>query len=225
MIRAPAGAWLLAALAWCAPAAGYDFPADPGEALAALEARLLAAPSVGLQFRVTSSGAFESDLSGELELTPDRTALSARGEFGGSPAGLELEQAAGKLTGGNGKTGFDGPAAPATDEALLVGLVRMGILHNLARLAADLPPDHADGGAADWVTLHDPAWGPGGPWDGRNARALSFRIRVAGRDSGQATLWLSESDGIPVAREQTVKFPGGEMQVLERYPVFRLPRP
>ncbi|MFN2167109.1 MAG: hypothetical protein ACK2U9_12710 [Anaerolineae bacterium] len=222
MRPAAVGAVFLAVGAAWSPAVAFDLPGDPAEALARLEAQLLASPAVSVDYIVRASGAFDSDLAGRLELAPDRLRLDGRGEFGDSPADLALTQTAERLAGSNGEAGFDLPAAPATEAALIVGLVRMGILHNLARLVAGRPPDHADGGAAEWVTVHDVAWEAVRNWDSGPARGLSFRIRVSGTDSGHATLWLSLADGLPTAREQTVRFPGGEMQVLERYPRFEV---
>ena len=46
-----------------------------------------------------------------------------------------------------------GATPPALNEAIVIGLTRMGHLHNIAVLTGGLPPDHSDGGAADWVRV------------------------------------------------------------------------
>jgi hypothetical protein len=191
--------------------------ADAADALADLEARLARAGRIAFSFSTTSEGAFGSAFEGRAFLGPERIELAADGRFGGEPASVTLLEQESRLAGGNGGLSFDEPAPAATREALVVGWIRMGILHNLARLTAGQPPDHAQGGAEDWVTLHELRWGSTGTRMGRPARALEFGIRVSGEDSGEATLWIAEDDGLPVEREQTVRFPGGEMRVVERY--------
>tara|TARA_R110002073_G_C9008430_1_gene539605 strand:- start:182 stop:454 length:273 start_codon:yes stop_codon:yes gene_type:complete len=83
----------------------------------------------------------------------------------------------------------------------------MGILHNIANLTADAQPDHADGGVADWVVVHNVE---------KNEQSFTFDIIVSGTPSGSATLALGGS-GDPESRQQTVTFPGGEMKVVETY--------
>jgi len=205
--------WLVAALG---VAGGLRAEVPAAEAIAGLEARLARADRVVFSFSTVSTGAFESTLDGRAVLCPDRLEVAADGRFGGEPASPHMRQHGGQLSGGNGERRFEMPAPAATGEALLVGWMRMGILHNLARLTAGQPPDHAEGGAAGWVTLHDSRWGKPGVRDGLAVRPLHFSIRVDGEDSGEATLWVGE-DGLPVEREQTVRFPGGEMRVVERY--------
>ena len=101
-----------------------------------------------------------------------------------------------------------------------MGFTRMGILHNLAMLSAGAPPDRADGGVEDWVTLHDlSAMVPEGPGD--VAVAVGFSITVGGAPAGTASLEL-DGGGLPVLRWQTVRFPDGEMRVLERYRSVRI---
>lgn len=93
---------------------------------------------------------------------------------------------------------------------MLIGLTRMGILHNLARLIAEAAPDHADSGVREWATVDDFAADPEDP------AALSFAITVAGTPAATARLQL-DAAGLPLLRQQTVRFPGGEMRVTERY--------
>ena len=94
--------------------------------------------------------------------------------------------------------------------ALLIGFTRMGILHNLALLTEEAPPDHADGGVAEWVTV-DEFEAVRLPQPG-----IAFAISVAGEPAGTASLDL-DADGLPLARRQTVQFPTGEMHVTETY--------
>ncbi|MEQ9462145.1 MAG: hypothetical protein RJQ10_00670 [Haliea sp.] len=183
----------------------------PAAAFAQLEARLLAAESVSLDFHITAEGALAADLRGKLWSVGNHTLhLFAQGEFGGEPVtiGLFAEDGNMALGGADELTATARPRHLA--EAVLVGLTRMGLLHNLARLTADAAPDHANGGVREWVTVGDFAGGQEVP------AALSFAITVAGSPAATARLELDDA-GLPSLRQQTVQFPGGEMQVTERY--------
>ncbi|MEX2527917.1 MAG: hypothetical protein WEA09_09810 [Gemmatimonadota bacterium] len=205
-----AGSWtLFAALMACGET---DFRSNPPDAyLAHVEERLFSAETTHVEFRIQSEGAFQADLQGELSIQADgQVSLAANGTFGGEPVDLYLESADSTFTGGHEGGGgpmFDRVPPPALKEALVLGMTRMGLLHNLARLVSGAPPDRADGGVDGWVRAVDPAWTEGG---------LTFQIVVAGQPSGEATLHF-DTEGELVGREQIVRFPGGEMQVREEY--------
>jgi hypothetical protein len=202
----------------CASPPAQDHPwgwpaADPAEAFRAAEARLMATESARAAFRITSEGAITVALDGELVLVDaEQLLLTASGTFGDRPVRLELRVADGEMTGGNGQQTFREPAPAHVREAVLVGLTRMGLLHNLARLVAALPPDRAAGGVAEWVRAEDVRWVP--PTDGSDDAGLAFRIVVSDQEAGEAELWLDPA-GLPLRRLQIVRFPQGEMQVRE----------
>ncbi|MDX1530525.1 MAG: hypothetical protein R3362_03275 [Rhodothermales bacterium] len=217
-----AGLLLLLGVAGCAaprPTTG----AAP-DALAAVEARLLATPTARTDYAITARGAFTADLTGTLGLgVRGRLFLTADGHFGEAEYARRLIADAERMQALEvDALLFEQPPPPALREAVVIGLTRMGLLHNLARLVAGQPPDHAGGGAADWVTAHDVRWGTEEMVDGRIARPLHFGIRVSGTDSGAATLWLDAETGLPVRRAQTVRFPDGTMEVEEHYGTWDL---
>ncbi len=186
--------------------------AAPDVQFRTLEDRLLGARVVRLAFQITSEGAFVADLRGELEVVAasGEIRLTATGDFGGQPADLGLRSDGQELEVGNGSNRKTMPAPAELKEALLIGLTRMGILHNLARLTAAAPPDHAEGGVREWVVVDSFAV------DTLDRAAIDFEITVAGKPSGSASLAI-DSRGGPVARRQTVRFAEGEMRVVERY--------
>lgn len=191
-------------------------PEDAAETLAALEARLLTEPGT-FRFHVTSEGAFASDLTGLLEMTGDYVGLAAEGDFGAAATQLQLTvlDSEVEMVVGGAKTTVARP--PALREAVVLGMTRMGLLHNLARLTVADLPDHAEGGVAEWVETHSARWGPTETVEGVEARALRFALRVAGTEAAEAMLWLDTATGLPVRRDQTTDFPGGTMTVVERY--------
>jgi hypothetical protein len=116
---------------------------------------------------------------------------------------------------GNGPDRSSASTPLYLSEALLIGMTRMGLLHNLANLVGDAPPDGGDGGVREWGVVDSFGSGePAGP--STDMETISFAITVAGTPSGSASLEL-DPEGYPVERRQVVSFPGGEMRVVERY--------
>jgi hypothetical protein len=214
----------LAAVAGCAPAtADTGHPGappsaaaeGPAEAFHALEARLLETRAARASFRITAEGALAVTLDGVLVMAgEDGLSLDAAGTFGDRVVRLELRVADGVMTGSNGVDTFSDRAPAHVREAVLIGLARMGLLHNLARLVAAMPPDRAAGGVTDWVRAVDIGWVS--PVEGSAGPGVRFRILVAGQDMGEAELWL-DAARLPLRRDQTVRFPQGEMRVREEF--------
>ena len=179
------------------------------ETVAELETRLLSAEVISLDFHAVAEGAIEVDLHGRLEIEDNKKfILTATGHFANMPMELTLSATDDALSLGNGESTQAIPRPAALKEAVLIGLTRMGILHNLAMLTAMQPPDHGDGGVQDWVVVDD--------FSLQGTADIHFAITVAGQPAGETTLQL-DSDGLPLLRRQTVKFPDGEMRVTETY--------
>lgn len=210
--RGAALALLASALVGPAHAQDSETPAgDAAAAFARLETRLVDASAVRLAFDVVSEGAVESALRGTLAIDGDgRVQLLASGTFGGQPVELRVSSDGRTYTYGNANGSRTEDAPPHLEEALLVGLTRMGVLHNLAMLTAGSPPDRANGEIREWVRARDVGWNGDAP------PAVEFAIEVSGTRVGNATLALDPRGG-PLLRHQTVQFPEGEMRVVERY--------
>jgi hypothetical protein len=192
---------------------GYRSPYSeaPEAAFKALEERLLNAREVKLGFHVTAVGAVSADIHGTLEMeTGAGIMLQGRGTFAGDGVDLELRADNYQVEFGNRSDRIVTDTPRKLHEAMLIGLTRMGILHNLARLAGNTLPDHAEGGVRDWVLVDSFTVNL------QCDAAISFAIIVAGEPSGSAILEIAPA-GQPVERHQTVHFPNGEMRVVERY--------
>jgi hypothetical protein len=184
---------------------------EPAAVFSGLEDRLLNASTVRFDFHVTAEGAFDADLRGALHVGPaERVRLTASGHFGGQPVDLFLRSEEEEFEFGNGANRTTRVKPPHLKEAIFIGLTRMGILHNLARLVSARAPDHADGAVREWVTVGSFAA------TASESDALSFDLTVAGEPAGSASLEIG-SHGRPIGRRQTVQFPSGEMRVVERY--------
>lgn len=182
----------------------------PKTVFTALEEQLSQTP-LRLRFELRAEGAVVVSLGGSLVID-EEVELEARGQFAGVEQELRLWTEGDRLRAGprDGPT-LDVPRPPALASALVIGMTRMGLLHNVAMLSAGRVPDGADGGVREWVqTVEHQHVGEG------EGAGLGFVLVVAGQRMGRATLWL-DAQGRPARREQTVDFPEGQMKVSERY--------
>jgi len=211
---------LLATNALCMPEALADEEADT--AFAELENRLLT-DDFSLAFDIVSSDPYPAHLQGIADLRgTDQVKVEADGEFAGQAAAIRLMARDGTMIGGNGASGFEQSTPDALREAMVLGLTRMGLLHNLAVMSAGAPPDHAGGGVRDWVQVKDLRRETGVIIDGSPAVAFHFTVVVSGVDAATAVLWVDAETGLPVRRRQVVRFDGGEMGVTETYPALTI---
>ena len=218
MTRALAMALLLACAA--APAQELDGPA----LLAQLEQRLLAARRVAIEATIESTGAIPASLKGRGELRErNRATVTFAGSFAGRAADLAL-LADGRIARlKNGAQVRTEPVGREANRAVLLGLTRMGLLHNLARLTSLSGADHGHGGVEQWVSLdgfRPTTFAQGGELAG--LMSFGFDVMVAGAPSASARLWIDPATGLPRRRQQTVRFPQGEMTVIENYTRFEV---
>jgi hypothetical protein len=211
---------VLGGLVWTG-CGGEAAPPAAEPSLEALEA-LLADPSqsVHVPFEVEATGAVEVALTGDLFLGPEGAArLEARGTFAGREVDVMAVSDGERLV----WSGAPGPV-PSPDglrDALVVGLTRMGILHNIARLTAGAPPDRMEGGVREWVVVSPDSAGAA-PAPGLTGEGLTRAITVDGVPSGAFRLTFDETGRLPRIRLQGVDFPQGRMDVTERYPTVAL---
>jgi hypothetical protein len=197
---------------------------EPDALMAQLETRLLAARQVAIEATITSHGVVGSQLKGRSELLDrNRAKVAYAGQFAGKTADLALSVDGGTLRLRHGTVMGEEPVGRESNRALLIGLTRMGLLHNLARLAGGLGPDRAQGGVEQWITLDSfrpITYAQGGELEG--LMSFGFDLVVAGTPSASARLWLDPATGLPRRRQQTVRFPQGEMTVIEDYTRFEV---
>lgn len=197
---------------------------DGAELMRQLQNRLLAAKRIAVEADIQSRGTMFTTLKGSALLGERNTlTLSYGGQFGDRPAVLVLTadyRSQELRSGGNSRR----EAMPGeTNRAVLIGLLRMGLLHNLTRLSRLEAPDHAAGGVEQWVTLDNfrpTTYILGGELEG--TLSFGFDVLLRGEHSASARLWLDPASGLPRRREQTVKLPGGETKVIESYTRFTL---
>ena len=196
-------------------------PADPNEVLSNTEAAVVEGDRT-VRFSVQATGAVEAKVQGLLIVRDQEASLQANGSFAGQPFEVSLRADAQRMRGGaEGGPQFDVATGSHLRDALMIGLVRMGILHNVAIILGGRPPDRADGGVREWVRADsarlEVGEGMTRPDEISTDHVVSFELVVADQPSGTASVWFDERSGLPVARQQIVTFPEGQMQVRERY--------
>lgn len=191
-------------------------------AMRRLESRLLQAPSISMLFHITSLGVREANLTGRLSLALDgHINIEVEGMIGGTEVKARLTADISSLLISNNGDLTEAVTPEMLREAIIIGFTRMGLMHNLARLARSEPPDRADGGVSDWVRyemVNDETV----PKAEIMGKPLGFDTTVSGELRGRAWLWLDRGTGLPVVRRQTVSFDDGEMVVVEHYNNFTL---
>jgi hypothetical protein len=213
---------LLAALLASGPLAAQEL--DGAAVMARLESRLLAASRVTIEATIESRGFVTSNLKGRSEwLDRNRATWAYAGNFAGKLADLALTADGQVVQLRNGAQSRDEPLGAEGNRAALLGLTRMGLLHNLARLTGLRGADHAQGGTDGWVKLDSfrpTTFAQGGELEGM--MSFGFDIVVAGNPSGSARVWFDPATSLPRRRQQTVRFPQGEMTVTEDYTRFEV---
>jgi len=171
-----------------------------------------------LRFEITSEGALTSKLVGTLVMVDQRIELEAAGTFGDTtPLTLALTADGTTLSGTGRGNRFEVPQPPHLREAIVLGLVRMGLLHNLAVLVSGRPPDHAEAGVGDWLRttpLEPGSFAPPSETRGRQT-AYGFELFVAGDRAASVSVWVD--DGLLVERRQVVNVGEAKMHVTEKF--------
>ncbi|MEW5741033.1 MAG: hypothetical protein AB1938_19080 [Myxococcota bacterium] len=194
----------------------------PAERLAFAEAALTSARNVSATFEVEAQGSTKASLTGTLQLVGENAlSLVAEGSFAGEPVRVELDSRSGDInrstTKGADVSGHRDPPAAALTQAVCLGLTRMGVLHNVARLVMDQGVDRAQGGVEAWVKAVDVKEGGPDTASGESCHRVDFAIEVAGQRAGEASLCLSDATALPLHRRQTVHFEAGDMTVVENF--------
>lgn len=214
---------LLPVLTALAPPA-HALGEDPVELMAQFESKLKAARRIVIQSDIEASGSIAVKLSGRTELDERNVArVEYKGEFAGKPVTLSYASDGRALKVGNGAGQQAVPVEPESNHAILIGFARMGVLHNLARALSLQGPDHARADVAQWVVLDSfrpTTYAVDGELEG--LMSFGFDLVVDGETSGSARIWMDPATGLPKRRAVVVRFPQGDMNVVESYRELRL---
>lgn len=168
----------------------------PEERIAAVEHRLDTAHQWSMVFTSSTTGAVESRFNGTINvLAGNFASVDADGFLRGNPAHIRWEAS----------------GSPAqVSHALTIGVLRLGITHDLAVLAGGAKMiENAEGGIEQALRMTNVAW------DAKEKK-FTYHIVVEGSDVGTGELWVGRGD-LPRQRKLTVHFPNGDMHVDEHY--------
>lgn len=183
---------ILAGLLLLTAACATSGPRTPADSFATLESRLMRARGLNFDFDIASHGIVQVHMNGTLDARGSDLRILFDGEAGGEKSHGVLESDSSTLK-----------------RAVVLGLTRMGLLHNLVRILGRQSVEHAGGGMDEWVRVTNVAYDP-------VERKYSFDIAIEGKPTGAGGLWLA-ADGRPLRRQQTVHSPAGDVFVEERY--------
>jgi hypothetical protein len=193
----------------------------PATALEALEQRLTTAHSFRFHARLATSGRIESRFEGTVVAGAERRMRFAlQGAFGGRDVDALFTCDGTRMRGGHRGQPFDMDAAPGLREGIAVGFVRMGLTHDVARLAAGKTPDYVDGSASGHLEIVGASHAAGEPVRGAATEQWTWLLYVDHQKTADETLWLDARSGLPLKRRVVVHFPEGDMDVGEEYDDF-----
>lgn len=204
-------------VAACANGPGRADDAQARATFDRIETALLDASVLRVDYSIKAAGALSAALEGDLVAQqPARASVRAAGTFAGAATDLRFVADGKRMRGGSAQQSFDEPVPVALHEGLLVGLLRMGVLHNLAVLSGGARPDWTDGSIRDHVVAHSFAFGRDQTQD-ESVASIAYALDVNGSPAGEVKLWYDTARHLPLRREQVVHFEAGDMRVEEMY--------
>jgi hypothetical protein len=220
---------VVVALASCSPsppASATPLPPLPSSPLDALEQRLTSARAFRLHARLASGGRIESHFDGSLVAGPElRMRLTMQGALGNKDVDATFLCDGKRMGGGARGQPFAMDAAPGVREGIAVALVRLGLLHDVARLSSGRPPDFLDGKAREHLKVIGLTQRAGPDLRGVPTLELSYAVSVDGNRAADETLLLDQRTGLPLKRRVIVHFPEGDMEVGEEYEEMSVDEP
>ncbi|MBT8132805.1 MAG: hypothetical protein KJO35_11085, partial [Gammaproteobacteria bacterium] len=189
---------------------------EAAQAMQRIEQALLSAKVLRIEYEIEATGVVEAKLSGDLLMQqPALAAIRASGDFNEAATDVRLVANGERMKGGSEQRSFDEKMPVDLRNGLLLGLTRMGMLHNLAMLVSGAAPQGTDGSVQDWAQAKVLNWQKRN--NEKNTQSIAFLLDVGGEPAGEVVLTYDNESGLPVGRRQTVHFATGDMQVTERY--------
>lgn len=202
----------------------------PEKVLAAMESNLLKLKNRKVKFRTEATGAIAAAFEGEIVFKKGSVMeYRTTGKFAGKDYKLFLDCDGTKLRGGIDSKPFETDCPAGLRSGVVIGMSRMGLMHNIARLVSNKPPDRTDGTVFKWLEVGDLKFAkdhaPDTPQAGAELKqkdkklmVVFFKLAVEGnRNAGDVELWIDTKTNLPAYRQITVHFPQGDMFVTEKY--------
>lgn len=196
---------------------------DGKESFDALEKTLLEAKTVRFKSKLETEGVVTASFEGELvAASGNKVNLKFDGKYGKKEAKAQLVA--------DGKEMFHASADAASrsdcpdklNEGIVLGVTRMGTMHNIYKVSNGMEPDGTDGKAREWVTVSGFRNFKEEVVEKVDAVSFEFDITVGGEKRAHATLWLNKKTGLPIKRFQTVQFGDKTMKGTEVFSEFEI---
>ncbi len=196
--------------------------ASPDDRLERAEEALLTAKNLTGSFEVSATGAKTALLKGALVLQGGNALkLVADGTYEKDTVHVELDSTSGmanrSLSKGPSASNHHEPVGEALAEALLVKLVRLGLVHDLARLSSDEAPDSVSGGVKQWARATATKDAGSKKVGDEPCHAVSYTLEIGGQVAGTGEVCISDATSLPLTRSATVHFGTGDLSATESY--------
>ncbi len=202
----------------------------PEKVLTAMETNLLKLKNRRLKFRTEATGAISAAFEGEAVFKKGSVMeFRTAGKFAGKDYKLFLDCDGAKLRGGFADKPFEIDCPGGLRSGIVIGMSRMGLMHNISRLVSNKPPERIDGTVFKWLEVSDLKFAkdhaPDTPQAGaalkhkdKKLMVVFFTLGVEGaKNAGDVELWIDTKTNLPAYRSITVHFPQGDMFVTEKY--------
>jgi hypothetical protein len=185
---------MIAALLIAAAACSGDCAAQ--KQFEQMEEALLAQPVTGKTFS-HAEGSVQCDIESTITIGPDSKVV-----YKGNVMGKDVDST------------WEHPTTPELRDALLIGISRMGLMHNIVLFTRERPPANVEGHIREALTVHDFAKAPNG--------AISYKLKAGNREMAEATIKINSKSHYPMTRKMTVHLDSGDMKVSETYQLTKL---
>jgi hypothetical protein len=112
---------------------------------------------------------------------------------------------------------YKAATTPELRDAILIGMARMGLLHNIVSFTRDRPPANVEGHVREALIAHDFAKAPGG--------GISYKLRAGNREMGESVIKINSKSHFPMSRQFTAHLDNGDMHVSETYRLVKMKQP
>ncbi|MBK9387733.1 MAG: hypothetical protein IPN34_23200 [Planctomycetes bacterium] len=152
---------------------------------------------------------------------PLEVRLDGRGSFGAQPIHLEIEARGEAIRATGGPKAIEQQLTGNSIDRWVRGFTRLGLAHDLWRVARGLPLLALEGGDQE-ISMQDLRFEGRERIGGVPARVLAYRAVVGGMYEADMRLWLDERTGHPLQRRATVRTRSLRLRTTESYRVLEL---
>ncbi len=153
---------------------------------------------------------------------PLEVRLEGRGSFGAQPVHLQITARGTKIHASGGPKPIDQEIAHLGIDRWVRGFTRLGLAHDLWRVARGLPLLAMEAGHDQEILIRDLRFDGRERIAGAPTRVLAYRAEVAGLLDADCRLWIDERTGHPLQRRASVRTKTIQVRTTESYRILEL---